>query len=115
MEGSYIANVQVPGQQAKKSVITFNQGGAWAPLSPPAKNTCDNCSLHLIGFIDSMGTSIHSEPNDKGIIMALGNVGKFLNTNDINTYISTDGVTIYLHSIYLFMAYISTLIYVDMW
>ena len=67
MEGSYIANVEVPGEQGKKTVITFNQGGAWNTLNPPAydslnqKTFCEKCSLHLIGFIDSMGTSIHSE------------------------------------------------------
>lgn len=39
---------------------------------------CKDCNLHLIGFIDSMGTSIHSDKMSKGIIMALGNVGKYL-------------------------------------
>jgi len=52
---------------------------------------CDKCSLHLIGFIDSMGTSIHSDKSSKGIIMALGNIGRFLDISIINTYLSIDG------------------------
>ncbi len=50
------------------------------------------CTLHLIGFTDSAGTSIHSDPDNKGLILALGNIGKYLNIDDINTYLSNDGV-----------------------
>ena len=45
-----------------------------------------------LGFIDSLGTSIHSDKSSKGIIMALGNVGEFLDKSVINTYLSIDGV-----------------------
>lgn len=62
---------------------------------------CDKCSLHLIGkfiikigYIDSTGTSIHADKSNKGIIMALGNVGVYLDTTKINTYLSIDGVKI---------------------
>jgi len=39
-----------------------------------------------------MGTSIHSDKSSKGIIMALGNIGRFLDISIINTYLSIDGV-----------------------
>lgn len=39
-----------------------------------------------------MGTPILSEENDKGMVLAMGNVGKFLDLNQVNTYISIDGV-----------------------
>jgi hypothetical protein len=35
MEGSYIANVQTPGNIEKKTLITFNLGGSWHPLAAP--------------------------------------------------------------------------------
>ena len=57
------------------------------------KIICELCSLHLIGFSDSLGTSIHSDPDNKGLILALGNIGKYLNNDNINTYLSNDGVT----------------------
>jgi hypothetical protein len=45
--------------------------------------------------VDSAGTSIHSDKDSKGVIMALGNVGKHLDTNNINTYLSIDGVALF--------------------
>jgi hypothetical protein len=44
--------------------------------------------------VDSAGTSIHSDKDSKGVIMALGNVGIYLDTNNINTYLSIDGVSL---------------------
>lgn len=31
-----------------------------------------------LGFVDSIGTNIHSDEKSKGIIMGLGNEGKYL-------------------------------------
>ena len=53
---------------------------------------CDECSLHLIGFVDSEINSIHSEEHNKGVIMAQGNIGRYLDLEEVNTFISDDGV-----------------------
>lgn len=96
LDGVYIANKVVEGQ--KQSLISFNQGSQWHRLEAPKVDflgnplNCQNCSLHLLGFVDSAGNSIHSDKDSKGVIMALGNVGLFLDTTNINTYLSIDGV-----------------------
>ena len=49
----------------------------------------------MVGFIDSKQNSIHSEVQNKGVIMAQGNIGSSLDPNNLNTYVSRNGVTIF--------------------
>jgi len=84
-----------------KTVITFDKGGIWSYLEPPAvdihgKAPCANhggkdCHLHLHGITDLYGP-FYSSATATGLIMATGTVGSFLqeSSDQINTYLSRD-------------------------
>lgn len=86
----------------RKSVITFNGGGDWQPLSPPEKSAagkkikCDanqGCSLHLHNFSSAKYPYPYSVASAVGLIIGVGNIGVRLSDNeyDLNTYLSRDG------------------------
>ncbi len=49
MPGTYVANALDPKTNNLVSVITYNKGATWWPLTPPDNARCDgdNCALHL--------------------------------------------------------------------
>jgi len=101
--GTYIANVLTsPIDTLKKTVISFDNGGYWRPLTPPTVDSdnqpivCEGCSLHLHGitsFITGGPPPFYSSENAIGLILAVGNVGQTLDDDvlNLNTYLSRDG------------------------
>jgi len=86
----------------KKTVISFNKGGMWTPLTPPLKDANDKkiicpdietCSLHLHSISNTRFGPFYSTENSLGIILGTGNVGTYLTNreDEINTYLSRDG------------------------
>lgn len=84
----------------KKSVISFNHGSSWHSIKAPTQNykgedlNCSGeCSLHLTGRTNSMGSQILSPNNAHGIVLATGNTGVYLEEKEenLNTYLSNDG------------------------
>ena len=95
-------NAGNPGEIRRKSLITFNRGGKWETLNPPEvgangnKINCDKskgCSLHLHSITSDRYPYPYSIKNAVGIIVGIGNVGRYLEYGDnlLNTYISRDG------------------------
>jgi len=81
-----------------KTVISFDKGGIWSYLEPPAVDLygkpikCEKeCHLHLHGITDLYGP-FYSSSTATGVIMATGTVGTFLQeaADQINTYLSRD-------------------------
>lgn len=93
-----------------QSKITYNKGGNWSKIYPPPKGydgralSCshkengtenENCSLNLHG-VSSSFPLVYSVKSAVGLILANGNVGKYLSYEEerIYTYLSRDaGVT----------------------
>ena len=81
----------------KRTLISFNNGGSWRPLSPPSFDasgrplSCVGCSLHL--FIDSthLIQGAVAPKTALGLIVAHGNVGNSLSHVNIGVYVSSDG------------------------
>ena len=82
----------------KLKIIKFS-GKTWHKIQPPKfdsqKNEIfcsDDCSLHFQGKTNSKN-SIYSKNEAPGIILAIGNTGDYLQTNEnnLNTYMSRDG------------------------
>eukprot|EP01104_Vermistella_antarctica_P014353 TRINITY_DN4494_c2_g1_i1.p1 TRINITY_DN4494_c2_g1~~TRINITY_DN4494_c2_g1_i1.p1 ORF type:complete len:949 (-),score=294.24 TRINITY_DN4494_c2_g1_i1:73-2694(-) len=89
-----------------RSLITFDNGGEWLPLTPPSFDvngkpvTCTKttpsatCSLHL-HTNDRSGNwgGVVTSHNAIGLVMATGNVGDSLTTkeDEVSTFLSTDG------------------------
>lgn len=88
--------------QYKKTIISFDKGGMWEPLKPP-KTTfdgepidCDkddDCALHLHSVSNLKFGPFYSTENSLGIVLGVGNVGKFLSNkeDEVNTYLSRNG------------------------
>lgn len=123
LEGIYIANVyerwdgpqksvknsqkspHFPSQK-QQTVISFDKGGIWQPLSAPyldsqgTKFTCEDlpCSLHLHSFSSSRFSPVYSSPAALGLLIGTGNIGPFLSNDEdeVSTFISRDaGLTWY--------------------
>jgi len=82
-----------------QSFITFNKGGKWSELIPTERDSLGKkydcgevCFLHLKG-ISSDTAPFYSVEAAVGIILANGNVGKFLSNDlsEISTFLSRDG------------------------
>lgn len=88
----------------KKTVITFNNGGSWRELTPPAIDAdkkpvvCSGCALHL--FLDSthLLQGALTSKSALGIIVAHGNVGNSLSLANVGLYISNDGGSNWIHA-----------------
>ena len=80
-----------------RTVLTFNKGGDWNYISRPLADAngnryeCEDCYLHLHGVTTNYGT-FYSVPSAPGLVMATGNVGRFLSNvpGSTNTYFSRD-------------------------
>jgi hypothetical protein len=113
--GVYFANQVAAGGVADpaefvQTRVTYNNGGAWQSLAPPAVDvsgkpiSCQGtCALHLHGSSSwDTGTwetrlgSVYSHASAPGVILATGNVGHALSFDPtkVNTYLSRDsGIT----------------------
>lgn len=84
----------------KKSLISFDKGGIWQPLTPPsvdstgAKYPCNgvDCALHLHAMTNTKFGPFYSTENSAGVIIGTGNVGKHLSNkaDEVNTFLSRD-------------------------
>ena len=98
IEGVYITNEQINADAESnerprlRTKITFDKGGRWSTLKPPAQTNMGKdfacradedatCSLHLHGVTDSWGP-FYSSKNAIGIVMATGNVGHYLSSKE---------------------------------
>ena len=114
LEGIYIANAMSANDVNSatlllKTYITFDNGGQWQQLAPPARDAnnqpiiCSGsvCKLHLhyhTSWLTSNYGPFYSTPNSVGLILATGNIGEYLSFEDdkVNTYFSRDaGLTWY--------------------
>lgn len=111
LEGVAVVNVvQNPkeafeGSKKKlKTVITHNDGGEWAYLFPPDKDSEGNkykcpgsslerCSLNLHGYTERLDyRDTFSSQSAVGMMLAVGNVGDYLTPlHDGNTFFTNDG------------------------
>ena len=106
LRGVYIANQQTNttfNLENQRSVITFDKGGEWQPLSSPEKDldghpsNCSknsNCSLHLTQefsrlFPGSRASDIMSKKSAPGIVIGMGVIGKNLR-HDPDMFISSN-------------------------
>jgi len=88
-----------------KTLITFDNGNEWTPVTPPVGSNCTGmsltrCSLNLFGVTTWLGFggsgyfgNFYSAPEAVGLILATGNEGQYLKTDAkfVNTYMSRDG------------------------
>ena len=89
-------------QNPMRTYITFNKGADWQLLRAPdedSRNRSINCrieaqcSLHLQSYSSNVDIPPYSQENAVGLIMGVGNVGRFLSSrqDQLNTYLSRDG------------------------
>lgn len=115
LEGIYFANIydkdlylnSLPEKRGskdslkfQKTFISIDKGGNWKRIQAPKldstgkKIECEdeNCYLNLHS-VTSTYSQIYSNENAIGIVLATGNIGKFLSykEDELNTYISRDG------------------------
>lgn len=88
---------------AVQTVVSFDQGGEWVPLTKPETSECDStakvkdkCSLHIhASYSISMKLNVPmlplSEPNAVGLIIAHGSVGDAISVLTPDVYVSDDG------------------------
>ena len=86
----------------KKTVISFDKGGIWQPLTPPYKDSngkriiCESdegCALHLHSISSNFNFGpMFTTANSLGLILGTGNVGPYLSNrlDEVNTYLSRD-------------------------
>lgn len=113
VEGIILANTVANARELSanvkkevKSVMSFDDGSTWGLLPAPAFDAdgkpieCKepDCSLHLhchAGMHDDihqLSGAMHSNANAAGVMVAVGNVGKKLDTyNEGNVYITRNG------------------------
>eukprot|EP01102_Stenamoeba_stenopodia_P001552 TRINITY_DN1135_c0_g1_i5.p1 TRINITY_DN1135_c0_g1~~TRINITY_DN1135_c0_g1_i5.p1 ORF type:complete len:845 (-),score=131.32 TRINITY_DN1135_c0_g1_i5:147-2681(-) len=97
LDGVYITNYyddasDRPSSDRIRTKITYDKGAEWTFIPPPAEETCTDCFLNLFGLVDTIYGRVYSDPGSAGLILATGNVGKYLKkmTDDVNTYFSRD-------------------------
>jgi hypothetical protein len=82
-----------------QTYITFNKGGSWHLIKAPERDSegkkydcSENCYLNFFGSSKKI-PEYYSVPKAVGIILANGNVGQHLTSNDeeISTFLSRDG------------------------
>ncbi|XP_078357974.1 VPS10 domain-containing receptor SorCS1-like [Oculina patagonica] len=106
LNGTYLANVyledEFSGSQTFRSLISFNKGGEWHPLKPPAvdhNGVPTNCYLPYCSLHIHMTVShwyyyippVMSSESAIGIIVAQGNLGNGLGEGKIGVFLSNDG------------------------
>ncbi|KAK3827592.1 MAG: hypothetical protein J3Q66DRAFT_393923 [Benniella sp.] len=101
IEGVILANQVInidslarDGAKHVRTLVSFNDGGSWAPIRAPTDSNCrsDECSLHLHSVTDYNGPgAVFSAPSSVGLVMGVGNVGKYLlPLENSQTYLSRD-------------------------
>ena len=112
LEGVAVVNTVANREEADngrkkllKTMITHNDGGEWAYLTPPKEDSegkaygdcrssdLEDCSLHLHGYTERKDPRhTYSSPSAAGLMMGIGNVGDSLGRRaDGNTFMTTDG------------------------
>lgn len=101
-----VSNLETAGSGEPKklrTMITHNDGGEWAYLTPPEADAdsglypCDGdgdeCKLHLHGYTErSDPRRTYSSPSAVGLMLGIGNVGSSLGRKaDADTFITQDG------------------------
>ncbi|CUM51723.1 unnamed protein product [Debaryomyces tyrocola] len=99
-----VANDHSKDRKKLKTQITHNDGGEWSYITPPVidsngkKYKCNGkslskCSLNLHGFTERVDyRDTFSSASAIGLMMAVGNVGEYLEDFDkCSTFISRDG------------------------
>lgn len=78
-----------------RTMISWDDGGQWQPLSPPKEFDCTtkDCSLNLHSRTDIHGPgAIFSSAGAPGLAMGVGNVGPSLNAyTESDTFLTRDG------------------------
>lgn len=103
-------------EDLKKTVISFDKGGMWYPLTPPERDSegkrivCPDisCSLHLHSISSTRFGPFYSTENSMGMILGTGNVGEYLSNrpDEVNTYLSRDGGLTWMEVIFFsFISY----------
>ncbi|XP_014670046.1 PREDICTED: sortilin-like [Priapulus caudatus] len=99
MTGVYLAS-QIMPDSGVRTMITYNRGGSWQQIDQPHKGVCSSaktaCNLHIHGpfsmsrniVVPSPPLSVESAP---GLIIAHGNLGATLETDDPDVFVSRDG------------------------
>ncbi|KAL4497318.1 hypothetical protein ABPG72_011253 [Tetrahymena utriculariae] len=86
--------------QKIQTMITFDKGGMWSRINAPTLDQdnkeikCDdNCFLNIHSNSNDLYNSFYSSKNAIGLVLANGNVGKYLSHSptQVNTYLSRDG------------------------
>ncbi|KAJ9650750.1 vacuolar protein sorting/targeting protein PEP1 [Neophaeococcomyces mojaviensis] len=109
---SNIEGVETGEKKKLKSMISHNDGSDWTWLPPPKKDAdgrdykcvgkdqvaTDDCSLHIHSYTERRDKSTtFSSPTAVGLMMAVGNVGPYLERKDgenTDTFITSDaGIT----------------------
>ena len=94
-----VSNPHLDYKEYTKTQITFNKGGKWHDLITEKEDSSNKpydcgefCSLHLHG-LSSEFPPFYSVQSAVGLILANGNVGKYLSINpeEVATFISRDG------------------------
>ncbi|XP_019714096.1 VPS10 domain-containing receptor SorCS2 isoform X2 [Hippocampus comes] len=99
IKGVFLANQRVDGKV--RTVITYNKGRDWQPLTPPATDmngksiTCKapDCHLHLhLRWADNpyVSGTVHTKDSAPGLIMGAGNLGSKLVEYKEEMYITSD-------------------------
>ncbi|XP_061619862.1 VPS10 domain-containing receptor SorCS2 isoform X3 [Phyllopteryx taeniolatus] len=99
IKGVFLANQRVDGKV--RTVITYNKGRDWQPLTPPTTNmngktiTCKapDCHLHLhLRWADNpyVSGTVHTKDSAPGLIMGAGNLGSKLVEYKEEMYITSD-------------------------
>lgn len=99
LDGVWIAShidKDTPMQKSSKSMITYDDGETWSYLNitdSPSCNNDDECSLHISWLTDRSGSGSFDTGDTPGILVGVGNVGKYLEQNfeNFKTFLSRDG------------------------
>ncbi|GJJ72837.1 hypothetical protein EMPS_05195 [Entomortierella parvispora] len=88
------------GAKRLRTLISFNDGGSWSPLTTPKNTPCSGgvtenaleCRLHLHSVTEFKGPGlVFSASSAVGIVMGVGNVGSYLLPKPLcQTYLSRD-------------------------
>ena len=86
-------NMQLPDS---KSMITLDDGKNWQYLNITDSPNClndDDCSLHIAWVTQRRGDGLLSTGSTPGILLGVGNVGKYLDhsVDNLKTFLSRDG------------------------
>ncbi|BFY98485.1 hypothetical protein BsWGS_01525 [Bradybaena similaris] len=98
MNWTFLANKREPN--GVKTYISFDKGGNWAPLTLNRSCTVEEtCSLLLEVKQSALTTSMLSQVNAPGVIVAHGIVGTNFHGQETNVFTSSDGGATWLKAL----------------